>query len=90
MKTIAIITQKGGTGKATIALNLGVAAERSGRQSAVIYIDPKASEKYWHDLRGSDFAVVVNSWGAFMKSLNCDELSFCQINTRAHADRHGF
>jgi chromosome partitioning protein len=60
MKTIAIISQKGGAGKTTIALNLAVAAERSGWQSAVIDIDPQASAKCWHDLRRSDSPVVVS------------------------------
>jgi cellulose biosynthesis protein BcsQ len=51
MKTIAVISQKGRAGKTTIALNLAVAAVRSGHQCAVIDIDPQVSAKYWHDLR---------------------------------------
>ena len=60
MKTIAVISQKGGAGKTTIALNLAVAAVRSGHQSAVIDIDPQASAKCWHDLRQDEAPVVVS------------------------------
>ncbi|NTV08966.1 MAG: AAA family ATPase, partial [Chlorobium limicola] len=61
MKTIAVISQKGGAGKTTIALNLAVAALRSGHQSAVIDIDPQASAKCWHDLRQDDAPAVVSA-----------------------------
>lgn len=64
MKTIAVISQKGGAGKTTIALNLAVAAVRSGHQCAVIDIDPQASAKCWHDLRRDDAPVVVSAQAA--------------------------
>lgn len=64
MKTIAVISQKGGAGKTTIALNLAVAALRSGHQSAVIDIDPQASAKCWHDLRQDDAPPVVSAQAA--------------------------
>jgi chromosome partitioning protein len=64
MKTIAIISQKGGAGKTTLALNLAVAATRSGHQCAVIDIDPQASAKCWHDFRQDDAPVVVSAQAA--------------------------
>jgi chromosome partitioning protein len=64
MKTIAVISQKGGAGKTTIALNLAVAAVRSGHQCAVIDIDTQASAKCWHDLRQDDAPVVVSAQAA--------------------------
>lgn len=51
MKTIAILSQKGGTGKTTLALNLAAAAEQLKSQSVVIDLDPQASAKFWYDLR---------------------------------------
>ena len=51
MKTIALIAQKGGTGKTTIAAALAVAAHRAGLFTAVIDLDPQASACNWRDRR---------------------------------------
>ena len=47
MKTVAILSGKGGSGKSTIALHLAVAAERRGYSVAVLDIDPQASAATW-------------------------------------------
>ena len=47
MKTVALLSQKGGTGKTTIATNLCVAAEREGHTTAFIDLDPQASATRW-------------------------------------------
>jgi chromosome partitioning protein len=59
MRTVAILSQKGGSGKTTLALHLAVAAERAGRVAAVIDIDPQASAAGWKDSRPGDTPVVV-------------------------------
>ncbi len=64
MKIIAIISQKGGAGKTTLALNLAVAAETLGYSSVVIDLDPQASAKGWHDMRGKDNPVVISAQAA--------------------------
>ena len=40
MITVAFCTQKGGTGKTTIATALAVAAHRAGQKSALLDLDP--------------------------------------------------
>jgi chromosome partitioning protein len=47
MTTIAIVSQKGGTGKTTLALHLGAAAERQGEVALIIDADPQASASQW-------------------------------------------
>jgi chromosome partitioning protein len=59
MHTVAILSQKGGSGKTTLALHLAVAAERTGKVAAVIDLDPQASAAGWKDSRSGDTPVVV-------------------------------
>lgn len=60
MHTVAILSQKGGSGKTTLALHLAVAAEQAGKIAAVIDIDPQASAAGWKDSRKSETPVVVS------------------------------
>jgi chromosome partitioning protein len=60
MRTVAILSQKGGTGKTTLALNLAIAAETAGHSAVVIDLDPQASAKGWHDSRAQESPVVIS------------------------------
>lgn len=51
MITIALIAQKGGTGKTTLARCLAVAFERRSRSAAIIDLDPQASAYNWSKRR---------------------------------------
>jgi chromosome partitioning protein len=64
MKTIAILSQKGGAGKTTLAVHLAVAAERAGHQAALIDLDPQASATGWKDSRPQDTPAVVSAQAA--------------------------
>jgi chromosome partitioning protein len=59
MKTVAIISQKGGAGKTTVAIHLAVAAEQCGVRTAVFDLDPQASATSWADRRKSPLPTVV-------------------------------
>lgn len=61
MKTISIISQKGGSGKTTLAINLAVAAQSLGHQSVIIDLDPQSSAKGWHDTRRAENPVVISA-----------------------------
>ncbi len=58
MKTIAIISQKGGAGKTTLAVHLAVCAHLAGHRSAVIDLDPQATARKWADKRREEPEVV--------------------------------
>jgi chromosome partitioning protein len=51
MKTVAILSQKGGSGKTTLAIHLAVAALEHGLTAMVADLDPQASASLWHKAR---------------------------------------
>src|SRR3546814_6663049 len=61
MPTIAIISQKGGAGKTTLALHLAAAAEDSGHTALVIDVDPQATASQWAAWRQDAPPVVIDS-----------------------------
>ena len=60
MKTIAVVSQKGGVGKTTLAINIAVAAHLRKKSSAVIDLDPQISSCEWSDLREEKFPEVLS------------------------------
>ena len=69
MQTIALISQKGGAGKTTLAIALAVTAEREGLTSVLVDLDPQASAAQWSDLREAETPVVTCAPAARLTSV---------------------
>lgn len=90
MKTIAIISRKGGAGKTTIALHLAVAAEAQGIATAVFDLDPQASAAIWSDHRGEPIPAVIPAQaprlGSLLSQAKMQNAGLAIIDTAPHAD----
>ena len=60
MKVLAILSQKGGVGKTTLATCLSVAAEQAGKEVAILDLDPQATASFWKDVRQLDTPAVAS------------------------------
>lgn len=58
MHTIALISQKGGVGKTTLALHLATAFTQHDFSVVVLDLDPQASAAEWKDYREAEFPAV--------------------------------
>lgn len=91
MRTISIISQKGGAGKTTLAIHLAAAASASERISLIIDTDPQATASRWSQWRdGADPEVIDCGAPSLLKSkLEKAEKLGAQvvvIDTPPHAD----
>lgn len=90
MKTIAIVSQKGGAGKTTLALHIAAAAEAAGLPSVIIDLDPQASSAGWGDSRQAEApAVVALPYSRLDKGLHTaaeNGAELVVIDTAPHSD----
>ncbi len=87
---IAIVSQKGGSGKTTLAVHLATRAAQAKFESCVIDTDPQATAAAWGDWRGDFLPVVVTApparLGRTIESAKKNKVDFIVIDTPPHAD----
>ncbi|MEN9680532.1 MAG: hypothetical protein RLZZ627_425 [Pseudomonadota bacterium] len=91
MKTVAILSQKGGTGKTTLAINLAVeAARRTGSPVSLIDLDPQASAASWGDSRNQSNPLVTSCQasrlGHHLDQYKKDGVALTVIDTAPHSE----
>ena len=91
MKIIAIISQKGGAGKTTLAVHLATAAAAAGRSVAIIDLDPQATAASWGDRRRADAPEVVSGQAvripALVNAAEDNGADFLVLDTAPNADQ---
>lgn len=90
MPTIAIISQKGGAGKTTLAIHLAAVAQEAGAVSLVIDTDPQATASQWAAWRGDRAPEVIDSppprLAAKVDAARGQGAELIVIDTPPHAD----
>ena len=91
MYTVALIAQKGGTGKTTIAVSLAVAAGQVGMTSLIFDLDPQATACNWKDRRKLDSPVVIDAQpsrlAAALEKAAENGVDFVVIDTPARSEQ---
>lgn len=90
MNVLALINQKGGSGKTTIALHIATAAWRAGLNTLLIDLDPQTSAAEWHDSRFEEYPAVLSIQPTrLQKALQTaaeNETHLVVIDTAPHAE----
>ena len=91
MKTVAIISQKGGSGKTTLAVHLATAAAKAGHVAAIIDLDPQATATSWGDRRVTEMPEAISGQAvrlpALMKAARDNDVGFLVLDTAPNADQ---
>src|ERR1700712_3402481 len=90
MRCLALVSQKGGAGKTTLALHLAVAARLAGLAVAVVDLDPQSSAWKWSERRG-DHPKVVTATAEQLESVKSTAenggIDLLIVDSAPHADR---
>src|SRR5271154_6031145 len=90
MKIIAIISQKGGAGKTTLAVHLATAAAAAGHRAAIIDLDPQGTAASWGDRREATEPEVISGQAvrlpALVKAAEENGADFLVLDTAPNAD----
>lgn len=90
MKILAVISEKGGAGKTTLAVNLAVAAESAGLATVIFDLDPRANSTVWGDTREAKIPEVIPAQAPrlpiLLKQANENDAALVIIDTAGNAE----
>jgi chromosome partitioning protein len=89
MKSVAFLSQKGGSGKTTLAVHIAVAAHEAGQRVVVVDTDPQRSATTWGNARAADAPLVasaaVSDLGRVLDAARTEAMTLVLIDTAPHA-----
>ena len=90
MLTIALISQKGGVGKTTLAIHLATAFEAKGHQTLLVDLDPQTSAAEWKDARQAErpyvMAVPPSRLGKTLEAARENGAEVVVLDTAPHSE----
>lgn len=91
MKIIALLNEKGGAGKSTLAINLAAALHRQGRRVVLVDADPQGTARDWREAspEGADLppVVVLDRPEGLLTGIKTISADIAVIDTPAKAER---
>jgi chromosome partitioning protein len=85
MWTLALVSQKGGSGKTTLAVHLAVAAAQAGERVVLLDTDPQASARAWAQVRCQPQPLVLGTTpAALSQQLATLDATLVVIDTAPH------
>ena len=91
MRTVSVISQKGGAGKTTLALHIAVVAQAAGYKVSVFDTDPQATAFQWSTWRQEESPPVIDCGSPTLlprklEQAASDGVDLAIIDTPPHAD----
>src|SRR5919201_1531430 len=89
MRSIAFLSQKGGSGKTTLAVHIAVAAQGAGERVVLIDTDPQSSASAWSQARKEEHPAVqksnVSGLVKLLEKARSEDRTLAVIDTPPHA-----
>jgi chromosome partitioning protein len=89
MRSVVFLSQKGGSGKTTLAVHIAVAAEESGEKVALLDTDMQASAGAWGDVRAEATPPIARASPSetprVIEAAQNDGITLLVIDTAPHA-----
>ena len=85
MHALAVLSQKGGAGKSTLSIHLGIQAHTQGRRVLFVDLDPQRSLSAWWQLRAADTPQLVETDArrlpGVLEAARADEIDLAVLDT---------